>query len=301
MNLTRREMLVTAAATFLSLSATGEVHSSPSHLSVEGYIWQQHMKAKGKNLGDGLVEFFETVRKAGFRSVELSNAFLTADLRDRVIELIQSNGLYMPSIYVGGAMHEAQLAEATIAQSLEIARFCKKVGCRAVIGDPRSKAGDVEKTDAELAVQAAMLDKMGKALAAEGFQYWVHNHIPEMVNHAREWWNTLNHTDPDYVWMCLDIGWVNQGGQDPLALLRAAGKRVACLHLRNSNQKVWLESFGNGDIDYPAIAAYLTSARLQPLLVVELAYAHQTVITRPLEEDLKLSRVYAEHTFRVKA
>ena len=101
--------------------------------------------------------------------------------------------------------------------------------------------------------------------------------------------------------MCLGIGWVNQGGQDPLALLRAAGKRVACLHLRNSNQKVWLESFGNGDIDYPAIAAYLTSARLQPLLVVELAYAHQTVITRPLEEDLKLSRVYAEHTFRVKA
>ena len=121
--------------------------------------------------------------RPGFRSVELSNAFLTADLRDRVIELIQSNGLYMPSIYVGGAMHEAQLAEATIAQSLEIARFCKKVGCRAVIGDPRSKAGDVEKTDAELAVQAAMLDKMGKALAAEGFQYWVHNHIPEMVNH----------------------------------------------------------------------------------------------------------------------
>lgn len=301
MNLTRREALLGAAATFLSLSATGEAHSSPSPLSVESYIWQQHTSRSGKKLGDGVDEFFEIVRKAGFHNVELSNSFLTPDLRDRVIELIQSNGLSMPSVYVGGAMHEEKLADATIAQSLDIARFCKKVGCRAVVGDPKPKEGEAEKTDAELAVQAAMLDKMGKALAAEGYQYWVHNHTPEMTNNAREWRNTLNHTDPNYVWMCLDIDWVNQGGQDPLALLRAAGKRAACLHLRNANHKLWLESLDNGDIDYRTIAAYLKSARLQPLLVVELAYRPQTVITRPLEEDLRLSRVYAEHTFRVKA
>ena len=299
MNLTRREMLFASAAAFLPFPAEAEGQSS--RLSVEGYIWQQYMAGKGKKLGDGLDEIFAMARSAGFHNVELNTGFLTADLRDRVLDLIQSNGLSMPSVYVGGAMHDERLADATTAHSLEIARLCKKVGCRAIVGDPSPKQGGVEKTDAELAIQAAMLDKLGKALAAEGFQFWVHNHDAEMVNDAREWWSTLNHTDPNYVSMCIDLDWVHQGDQDPMALLQAAGKRAACLHLRNSKQKLWLESLGDGDIDYRNVAAYLKSARLKPLLMVELAYRPDTVITRPLEEDLRLSRIYAEEIFKVKA
>jgi inosose dehydratase len=298
MNLTRREVLLATASTLLPFPATAETHSS--RLSVEGYIWQQYMAGKGKKLGDGLDEIFGMARTAGFHNVELNTGFLTDDLRDRVLDLIQSNGLSMPSVYVGGAMHEEKLAEATIAHSLEVANFCKKVGCKAIVGDPSPKQGQAEKTDAEFAVQAAMLDKLGKALAAEGFLFWVHNHDAEMVNNAKEWWNTLNYTDPKYVWMCMDLDWVHQGDQDPMALLRAAGKRVACLHLRNSKQKLWLESLSDGDIDYQQIAAYLKSEHLEPLLMVELAYRPQTVITRSLEEDLRMSRVYAEQIFKVK-
>jgi len=36
-------------------------------------------------------------------------------------------------------------------------------------------------------------------------------------------------------------------------------------------------------------------------LVVELAYEKNTKITRPLEEDLKLSREFAEKTFGIHA
>jgi inosose dehydratase len=301
MNLTRREVLFAAAATVLALPGNGEAGPSSSRLSVEGYIWQQYMAGKGKKLGDGLDEIFGMARAAGFHNIELNTGFLTNELRDRVLELIQSNGLSMPSVYVGGAMHDEKLADATIAHSLETAHFCKKVGCVAIVGDPNPKQGQVEKTDAELAVQAAMLDKLGKALNAEGFQFWVHNHDAEMLNNAKEWWNTLNHTDPTYVSICLDLDWVHQGDQDPLAFLRAAGKRVACLHLRNSNKKLWLESLGDGDIDYRKVASYLKSERLKPLLMVELAYRPETVTTRPLEEDLRLSRIYAEQIFKVKA
>jgi len=198
-------------------------------------------------------------------------------------------------------MHEEALAEKTIANSLDIARLFKKVGCGAIVGDPNPKQGGAEKTDAELATQAAMLNKLGKALADEGFHFWVHNHDAEMKSSAREWWSNLKQTDPAYVSMCIDVDWVHQGDQDPLTLLRAAGKRVACLHLRNSTNKLWLESLTDGDIDYHAVAAYLKSTHLQPLLMVELAYRPTTVITRPLEEDLRLSRVYAEQVFHVRA
>jgi inosose dehydratase len=300
MNLTRRELMLGTAASLYSLNAHGEAARSHSRMSVEGYIFQQYLAGKKEKLADGLEEIFAIAHGAGFHNIELNNGFLTPALRDRVIELIQSNGLSMPSVYVGGAMHEEGLADATIANSLEIARFCKKVGCQAVVGDPSPKQGAVEKTDAELAVQAAMLNKLGKALGAEGIQFWVHNHDAEMTNNAREWWSNLKQTDPAYVWMCVDLDWVHQGDQDPLTLLHAAGKRVACLHLRNSTNKLWNESLGDGDIDYRQIAAYLKNAHLQPLLMVELAYRPNTATTRPLEQDLQLSRIYAEEIFRLK-
>lgn len=300
MKLTRREVLMSSAAGLAALAVGSEAAPAHSRMSVEGYIFQQYMAQKKEKLADGLDEIFAMVRDAGFHNLELNNGYFTPDLRDRIVELTESNGMRMPSAYFGGAMHEETLAEKTIEDSLEIARFLKRLGCGAIVGDPSPKEGGAEKTDAELAVQAAMLNKLGKALAGEGFQLWVHNHDAEMKDNAREWWSNLKQTDPEYVRMCIDLDWVHQGDQDPLALLRAAGKRVACLHLRNSKNKLWLESLSDGDIDYHAIASYLRSRHLEPLLMVELAYRPSTVVTRPLEDDLRLSRAYAERIFRLK-
>ena len=83
----------------------------------------------------------------------------------------------------------------------------------------------------------------------------------------------------------MDLDWVHQGGQNPLALLREAGPRVEEIHVRNSKNKLWLEAVEDGDVDYRKIAAYLKQSGLKPLIVVELAYRPNTVVTRPLEED----------------
>jgi len=292
----RRDVLLLGPATLLSLAAR---RYPTSCLSIEGYIFQQYAQRQHKKLADVLDEIFPMAHNAGFRNIELNQGFLTPDLRSRVLELLQANSLRMPSVYVGGSMHRRDLAERTISQALEIAGLCKKLGCRAVVNNPDPKPHDVPKTDAELAVQAKMLDLLGRELADRGFQFWTHAHAPQMADNAREWRYNLHHTDPKYVWICLDIDWVYQGGQDPMGLLREAGRRVASLHLRNSHHKVWLESFTNGDIDYRKIAAYLEGINLKPLLVVELAYMKQTVVKRPLEDDLRLSRIYAERVFNL--
>ncbi|MGH7969508.1 MAG: sugar phosphate isomerase/epimerase family protein [Limisphaerales bacterium] len=293
----RRDLLLMGPAALLGLAAKRYQSSS---LSVEGYIFQQYAERQHKKLADVLDEIFPMAHRAGFRNIELNQGFLTLDLRSRVLELVQSNGLQMPSVYVGGSMHRRDLADRTISQALEIASLCKKLGCRAVVNNPDPKPHDVPKTDAELAVQVKMLNLLGKELAKRGFQFWTHAHAPQMANHAREWRYNLHHTDPKYVWVCLDIDWVYQGGQKPMELLREAGRRVASLHLRNSHHKVWLESFTSGDIDYRQISPYLKQINLKPLLVVELAYMKQTVVTRPLEEDLRLSRIYAERVFGLR-
>lgn len=295
----RREALLAGAAPLLwtLVKAPSPRVVASSRFSVEGYIWQQYAERQKKKLGDVLDAIFPMARKAGFRNVELNQGFFTPDLRDRTLALVKTNYLWMPSVYVGGAMHEQDRAEQTVAQALEIADLCRPFGCHAVLNNPDPKPDHTSKSDRELATQVDMLNRLGRELRKKGFRLWTHAHSPEMAENAREWRYNLQHTDPQYVQICLDLDWVHQGGQDPLALLREAGSRVASLHLRNSRQKLWLEAFGDGDIDYRQIAAYLKEAELQPLLVVELAYMKDTVVTRPLEEDLRLSRKYAERVF----
>jgi sugar phosphate isomerase/epimerase len=125
----------------------------------------------------------------------------------------------------------------------------------------------------------------------------VHQHAPELREEAREWRSELRNTNPDLVSFCVDVDWLKRGGQDPMALLKEAGKRIASLHLRSARNGVWMEELGDGDIDYRQVAAYMKEIGYQGYLVVELAYEKQTNPTRNLEENMRRSRLYAEKVF----
>jgi inosose dehydratase len=289
---TRRELVYAAAAGVLTAA------SRPgSRLSVEAYIFQQYASRQKKPLAGVIDEVFPFAREAGFGNIELNQEFFSADLRRRVLELLRSNHLAMPSVYVGGTLHEPKLADAAIHRALEIAEICRPFGCQAVVTNPSPKPGGASKDENELRIETESLNRMGQALREKGFQLRVHHHTPEMMNNAREWRYILDNTNPKYASLCIDIDWVHQGGQDPLALLREAGKRVSEIHVRNSKNKLWLEAVEDGDVDYRQIAAYFEEAAIYPLIVVELAYRENTVVTRPLAEDLKRSRAYTERVF----
>ena len=270
-------------------------------MSVEGYIFQQYAERQKKPLGDVIDEIFSMVQDAGFHNVELNPAFFAPNLRTRVLALLRAHSLSMPSVYVGGGMHTNALAEKTTQQALQTARLCKPFGCTAIVNNADPKPGNIPKTDAELALEAQAMNRLGRLLRENGFQLRIHNHTPEMADNAREWRYILHNTDPQYVTFCVDIDWVHQGGLDPLALLREAGKRVTEIHVRNSKDKLWLEAVEDGDVDYRKVAELLNREDVRPLVVVELAYRENTIVTRPLGEDLRLSRIYTEKIFGLRA
>jgi inosose dehydratase len=295
MNATRRQALLSLTGTLLF------ARQSSSRISVEGYIFQQYAARKKKNLGDVLGEVFEMAHAAGFHNIEINNGFFTLELRARTLSLLRAKQLKMPSVYVGGAMHTKDAARATTARALEIVRLCQPFGCVAVVNNPDPKPAGAQKSREELTTQAASLNRLGRVLKDLGFELRVHHHTPELVDHAREWRHILHNTDPQYVALCLDLDWVHQGGLKPLDLLHEAGARVREIHVRNSRDKLWLEAFEDGDIDYRQISSYLKQKGLKPLVVVELAYRENTAISRALVEDLRLSRDYAERVFGLRA
>lgn len=286
------------------LAAFGSAASSAasgSMTSVEGYIFQQYAQSLKQPLEVIIPKALGMVRDAGFRNIEFNSAFLPPTTRSQTLSLVRSHGFGMPSFYVGGVMHERSRADQTISRALEFGNLCRPFGCKAIINNPDPKPNDAPKTDAELTVQAESLNRMGRTLAGSGFQLRVHHHTPQLANNAREWRHILRNTDPAYVHICVDVDWAYQGGFEPISFLREVGSRLEEIHVRSSRNKLWLEDLEDSDIDYRKVAEYLRVQALNPLIVVELAYRPNTVITRSLEDDLRLSRLYAERVFGVKA
>jgi sugar phosphate isomerase/epimerase len=270
-------------------------------MAVEGYIFQQYAQSLKQPLPAVIGKVLPMARTAGFKNVELNQAFFLPEMRDRVLSLIRSQDLRMPSLYVGGVMHEAEGAARTIAAALEFGSLCAPFGCAAIVNNPDPKRGDGSKTDAELGMQADSLNRMGRTLAGHGFALRVHHHTPQVAENAREWRHILRHTDPEYVHICVDVDWAYEGGFEPIPFLQEVGTRLQEIHVRSARNKIWLEDLEDSDIDYRKIAEYLRKEKLAPLIVVELAYRPNTLITRSLVEDLLVSRQYAESIFGVRA
>ncbi len=123
----------------------------------------------------------------------------------------------------------------------------------------------------------------------------------ELLYAAREFHHMMVGTDPGALSLCLDAHWVYRGaGHSQVALsdvLKLYGSRVAELHLRQSTGNVWSETFGDGDIDYRALARKLLEANVRPLLVLEQGPERETPQTLETAEVHRRSARYVREVF----
>jgi inosose dehydratase len=270
-------------------------------LSVQAYIWIQRFEAQKKPLAEGVDEMLSTSQRAGYRNVDLTDGFLAPGLREKTLGLLSKYRLAMPTFYANSTLHDGRAAERSIETIVELAEATKPSGVRGIVTNPSPKSNQGRKTDEELALQARSLNTLGGELQKLGMRLMVHHHTPELAENAREWRHQLAHTDPRLVGCCVDVHWAYRGVQEPMAFLREVGNRLESVHLRNSKGGVWMEDFADGDLDYRDVATYLRKMSYRGILVVELAYENGTKITRTLEENLRLSRIYAERVFGLTA
>jgi len=108
-------------------------------------------------------------------------------------------------------------------------------------------------------------------------------------------------TDPAALSLCLDAHWVYRGaGHSQVALfdvLKLYGSRVVELHLRQSTGNIWSEAFGDGDVDYRALAGKLLAANRRPLLVLEQGPENGTPQTLRTADVHRRSAHYVREVF----
>lgn len=267
-------------------------------VATQMFVWGQVYGKAGKAVDENLDEIFGYISQAGYDGVEGGLSWTPDQKRaDQLRQLLDKHSLRLPSLYHGGVYHERDEAEKTIEDTIRLAQFASQIGCPAVNVNPASIGR--EKTDDELRIQGEYLNRMGAALKEIGMSFYIHNHTPAIINNARELRADCEYTDPELVGLCLDTHWVYRAGVDPLSLMKEYPNRIKSLHIRNSRDGIWMESFGEGDIDHIAMKQVLQGIGYDGWLIVELAYEQDTKLTRSLPENSKLSREYVKKIFGV--
>lgn len=297
--LRRREFLATlAAAPAMGAAPAGY----EPILAAQAYVFSQAYAKLGQRAEENVREILETIAATGYKNVELTSNYFEGERASGMAQTLMLTRLKCPVIYHGGAMHTAEGAKKATQAILDLAKTMKGANpIQAITLNPDPKPQKEAKTDSELSLQADGINKLAKELKKLSVRLMLHHHDPEMAQEAREWRHLAKNTDPKLVEFCVDAHWIFRGGQDVMTILKEAGTRLGSLHLRNSKNKIWTESLGDGDIDYGAVAAHLKSINYRGYLVVELAWDKETELTKSLEENLRLSREYVEKTFGVKA
>jgi inosose dehydratase len=257
------------------------------------YGWGQYAQREHKNLD--VEEVISALRDTGYDYLENFLDVGHPEENGRFADRLRAKGLQPVSLYTGARLHEADEAKKVVAKVLTAAKVCQQAGfcvlsCNA---DPIGR----EKTDDELKTQAAAMADLGEGLNSLGMKLGIHQHMPEMASHAREFHYDFRHTKPGVVGWCFDVHWVWKGGVMPLDGLKEYGRRVVTWHLRQSRNGIWWEELDTGDIDYAAVAQYARKHHLARRFSVELALEPGTKITRSVIENHRRSREFVRRVF----
>jgi len=244
-----------------------------TQISCNQYSWITFYQRDGKDWFASLDSSLADFSASGLRAYEpgLNNP----DEAKKLLPLLKKHKLSMPSVYVNSSLHEAAEAEKSIQTVLNIAEAISSAGTKIIVTNPNPvKWGSQEnKSDEQLAEQAGNLDKLGDALKKYGMTLAYHTHDVELRAAAREFHHMMLSTNPQNVALCLDVHWIYRGsGNSQIALfdiVKLYGKRIVELHLRQSKNGIWQETFGDGDIDYRKLVKTLKVMGVKPNLVLE--------------------------------
>jgi inosose dehydratase len=257
-------------------------------------MYRRHGKDFNADLDAGLAE----VKRSGMDGLEAMLGNPAA--AEQMIPLLKKHGLEMRSFYSGATLHDPAAVDASIAQVVATAAKAKElIDVRICVVNPAPLPE--EKTDEQLEIQAKGMTKLGGALAEHGVTLAYHFHAPAWRSDGREFHHVMTQTDPELVKLCLDTHWVYRGSGNNVErvyeVVERYGSRVAELHLRQSKEGVWTETFTDGDIDHVKVARGLEAQGVEPLLVLEQAVEKGTPDTMDALESHRRSRVYVEKVF----
>jgi sugar phosphate isomerase/epimerase len=145
---------------------------------------------------------------------------------------------------------------------------------------------------------AELFNKFGKQVSEAGMSFGYHNHSAEFKKFDGK--TAFDHlyemTDPKYVKIELDVGWVTVAQQDPIAILNKYKDRVIALHVKDVAKRVSQDkdppsvALGEGVVDWKAVIGTAKKNGTKAFF-----YEQEEPFTRPILESAKISGAYLQN------
>ncbi|MEL6650718.1 MAG: sugar phosphate isomerase/epimerase [Bacteroidota bacterium] len=268
----RREFIQQSSVLSASMMLPWQGKRKALPVACQQYTWTTFFRREGRSWEEDYRQSLSDFKASGLQGIE---SFLPDLPKSQA--LIEEFGLWQRSAYVNAWLHEEEKVEETVQTIVADAAKAKPGGVEIIVVNPTpidwNKA--IDKSDHQLGIQREGLTELARQLKAQGQVLAYHNHDAEFRVGAREFHHMLGATDPGLVKLCLDPHWIYRGaGNSQVALWDAVnlyGDRIVELHLRQSVDGIWSETFGEGDIQYDTLLDYLLKHDLKPHLVLEQA------------------------------
>jgi inosose dehydratase len=124
-------------------------------------------------------------------------------------------------------------------------------------------------------LQGEIFTEIGKHIADHGIRLGFHNHMNSIGQPPEAIEAIMNASDPNYVYLLLDVAHYAQGGGDPVAAIHKYSRRIVLMHFKDvknastASGYEWVE-LGHGRVDFPAVIAALHQIHYRGWGVVEL-------------------------------
>lgn len=292
----RRHFLVHVAAATTVLGSAASRSSlfamtGPEHrITVGAHPWVYAAQQPQYDITPILDQIFADMKYAGMDAIELMHtALLPDDAVERIGALSRQHQLPVLGTSYGADLWDAAQHDKILADAQMIISRLAKLGGRTLGTSVGATAA--KKTAAQLDAQAAALRKIMVICAEHGVTLNLHNHTYEVTDGMYDLRGTLERI-PDAK-LGPDLDWLVQAGVDPVQFIVEFGDRIVFLHLRDQmSDKKWVESLGEGQMNYDAIRIALEKVHFSGDAVIELAHPSDLKLSRPLRESLKMSRQF---------
>jgi len=262
-------------------------------LSCQAYPWTQELGSDLKPHFGTILDALQAAGVEAFETMDTSPAGVAA-----LAKQAQGRPISFPTAYTNARLHDDD-ADRHVDRVLQEADGLRSLGTTQLVCNPEPIrwGGTEEKTDAQLERQVTSLARLGRALQTQGITLAYHVHDAEMRQQGRELLRMLEGVDEAILKFCLDAHWIYRGlGNDAertYALIERFAPRTVSVHLRQSEENVWSETFGEGDLDHRRILGLLSASGFDGPLTLEQARESGTLSTMTMAERVRASAEYA--------
>jgi inosose dehydratase len=218
---------------------------------------------------------FKDVSELGFAGLELFD-WQIAGLESQGLlgQFVEKYKLPLVSSYTGIQLTDPARRAETIAAAVNIATIMKKYGGKTIVIGPSGRVGGPSYNFNEHKDNiVATLNELGKAITDLGLIAALHQHTGTAVETRDETYATMEAVDTRYVKFGPDIGQLQKGGVDPVAVVKHFLPVVQHMHFKDWNGGPSMAGYcalGLGKVDLVGVLDLMEGRKLEGMIMVEL-------------------------------